>query len=167
MQNIGVVTQEAYLFNGTIRENLLYAKPDATEAEFTRARSRTSLARYRRRRRPTRWSETAGQAQRRRKALARVVLKDPKILVLDEATSSLDSISENAIQNALDVVMKGRTSIVIAHRLSTVLAADRILVVKDGVIAEQGTHEELLGRSGVYRELYETQFQRVLEHDAE
>ncbi|MDP3447550.1 MAG: ABC transporter ATP-binding protein, partial [Eubacteriales bacterium] len=84
-----------------------------------------------------------------------------------EATSSLDSISENAIQNALESVMVGRTSIVIAHRLSTVLAADRILVMKDGVIAEQGTHEELLEQGGVYCELYETQFKRVLEHEAE
>ncbi|MPN13039.1 putative ABC transporter ATP-binding protein [bioreactor metagenome] len=96
-----------------------------------------------------------------------MVLKDPKILVLDEATSSLDSISEHAIQDALERVMVGRTSIVIAHRLSTVLAADHILVVKDGVIAEQGTHDTLLQQDGVYRELYETQFKRVLEHEAE
>ncbi|MPN34932.1 Multidrug resistance ABC transporter ATP-binding/permease protein BmrA [bioreactor metagenome] len=103
--------------------------------------------------------------EKQRLSLARVVLKDPKILVLDEATSSLDSISENAIQNALEAVMKGRTSIVIAHRLSTVLAADRILVLQYGMVQEEGTHEELLERGGVYRELYETQFKRVLERE--
>jgi len=89
-------------------------------------------------------------------------LKDPQILILDEATSALDSISENAIQQALERLMVGRTSIVIAHRLSTILKADRILVVKDGVVAEQGTHEELLEAGGVYRELFDTQFSQVL-----
>ena len=95
------------------------------------------------------------------------MLKDPKILILDEATSALDSISENAIQEALEIMMKGRTSIVIAHRLSTILKADRILVVKDGVIAEEGTHDELLEKNGVYRDLYETQFRLVLDREAE
>lgn len=172
-QNIGVVTQEAYLFNGTIRENLLYAKPDATDEELERACTLANIHGFIAAQ-PEGYDAMVGNrglklsgGEKQRLSLARVVLKDPKILVLDEATSSLDSISENAIQNALDVVMKGRTSIVIAHRLSTVLAADRILVVKDGVIVEQGTHEDLLGRSGVYRELYETQFARVLEHDAD
>ena len=93
-------------------------------------------------------------------------MKDPKILILDEATSALDSISENAIQDALETLMQGRTSIVIAHRLSTILKADRILVVKDGVVAEQGTHEALLAKNGVYRELYETQFRQVLDYEA-
>ena len=92
-----------------------------------------------------------------------MILKDPKILILDEATSALDSITENAIQEALEALMDGRTSIVIAHRLSTILKADRILVVKDGVIAESGTHEELLEKGGTYRELYETQFRKILE----
>ncbi len=171
-RNIGVVTQEAYLFNGTIRENLLYSKPDATQQELETACRLANIHDFI-------LSQELGYdamvgnrglklsgGEKQRLSLARVVLKDPKILVLDEATSSLDSISENAIQNALESVMAGRTSIVIAHRLSTVLAADRILVVKDGVIAEQGTHEELLEHGGVYRELYETQFKRVLEHDA-
>ena len=94
---------------------------------------------------------------------AEVNKKNPRILILDEATSALDSISENAIQDALETIMKGRTSIVIAHRLSTILKADRILVVKDGVIAESGTHEELLEKGGTYRELYETQFRKILE----
>ncbi len=171
-QNIGVVTQDAYLFNGTIRENLLYAKPDATQQELERACRLANIHDFIA-------SQDLGYdamvgnrglklsgGEKQRLSLARVVLKDPKVLVLDEATSSLDSISENAIQNALESVMTGRTSVVIAHRLSTVLAADSILVVKDGTIAEQGTHEELLKNSGIYRELYETQFRRVLEQGA-
>lgn len=170
-QNIGVVTQDAYLFNGTVRENLLYAKPDATQQELEYACTIANIHDFIS-------SQEAGYdtmvgnrglklsgGEKQRMSLARVVLKDPKILVLDEATSSLDSISESAIQNALEAVMNGRTSIVIAHRLSTVLAADRILVVKDGTIEEEGTHEELLERNGVYRELYETQFKRVLERE--
>ena len=101
--------------------------------------------------------------EKQRLSIARVILKNPKILILDEATSALDSISESSIQDALEYMMEGRTSIVIAHRLSTILKADRILVVKDGVIAEQGTHDELLEKDGVYRELYETQFRQILE----
>ncbi len=172
-RHIGVVTQDAYLFNGTIRENLLYAKQNATQEELETACKLASIHDFI-------LSQELGYdamvgnrglklsgGEKQRISLARVVLKNPKILVLDEATSSLDSISENAIQNALELVMVGRTSIVIAHRLSTVLAADHILVVKDGVIAEQGTHDALLELGGVYRELYETQFKRVLEHEAE
>ena len=101
--------------------------------------------------------------EKQRLSIARVILKDPKILILDEATSSLDSISENSIQNALDVLMKGRTSIVIAHRLSTILQADRILVISDGKIVEEGGHEELIEKNGVYRQLYETQFRKVID----
>ena len=169
--NIGVVTQDAYLFNGTIRENLLYAKPDATQEELENACKLANIYDFVVAQElgfdalvGNRGLKLSG-GEKQRISLARVVLKNPKILVLDEATSSLDSISENAIQNALEAVMAGRTSIVIAHRLSTILAADHILVVKDGVIAEQGTHDELLEKGGVYRELYETQFKRVLEHE--
>ena len=104
--------------------------------------------------------------EKQRLSIARVILRNPKILILDEATSALDSISENAIQDALDHLMEGRTSIVIAHRLSTILKADRILVVSGGVIAEQGTHEELLALGGIYKELYETQFRLVLDMEA-
>lgn len=170
-RNIGVVTQDAYLFNGTIRENLLYSKPDATMAELENACKLANIHDFI-------VSQELGYdamvgnrglklsgGEKQRISLARVVLKNPKILVLDEATSSLDSISEYAIQTALEAVMTGRTGIVIAHRLSTILAADRILVVNGGVIAEQGTHEQLLEQNGVYRELYETQFKRVLEHE--
>ena len=103
--------------------------------------------------------------EKQRLSIARVVLKNPRVLILDEATSALDSISEQAIQSAIEKLMIGRTSLVIAHRLSTVLAADRILVIKGGVVAEQGTHDELLAQNGVYRELYETQFRLVLEHE--
>jgi ATP-binding cassette subfamily B protein len=172
-QSIGVVTQDAYLFNGTIRENLLYAKPDATQEELERACKIANIHEFIAAQEAgydamvgNRGLKLSG-GEKQRLSLARVVLKDPKILVLDEATSSLDSISENAIQNALEAVMKGRTSIVIAHRLSTVLAADRILVLQNGIVKEEGTHEELLVQGGVYHELYETQFKRVLEREAE
>lgn len=172
-QSIGVVTQDAYLFNGTIRENLLYAKPDATQEELERACAIANIHEFIAAQEAgydamvgNRGLKLSG-GEKQRLSLARVVLKDPKILVLDEATSSLDSISENAIQNALEAVMKGRTSIVIAHRLSTVLAADRILVLQNGIVQEEGTHEKLLERGGVYRELYETQFKRVLERETE
>ncbi len=172
-QNIGVVTQDAYLFNGTIRENLLYAKPNATQEELEHSCKVANIHEFIAAQEAgydalvgNRGLKLSG-GEKQRLSLARVVLKDPKILVLDEATSSLDSISEHAIQDALEAVMKGRTSIVIAHRLSTVLAADRILVIQNGVVEEEGTHEELLERDGVYRELYETQFKRVLERDLE
>ena len=100
--------------------------------------------------------------EKQRLSIARVILKNPTILILDEATSALDSISESAIQDALEVLMKGRTSIVIAHRLSTIMAADKILALKDGVIAQSGKHEELLAQGGVYQQLFETQFGRML-----
>ncbi len=167
--SIGVVTQETYLFNGTIRENLLYAKPDATMQELEQACKIANIHDYITRQ-PEGYETIVGNrglklsgGEKQRLSIARVILKDPKILILDEATSALDSISENAIQDALEHLMQGRTSIVIAHRLSTILKADRILVVQGGVIAEQGTHETLLARGGIYRELYETQFRTILD----
>ena len=172
-EQIGVVTQDTYLFNGTIRENLLYAKQDATQEELERACRTASIHDFIVSQ-PQGYDTVVGNrglklsgGEKQRLSIARVILKDPKILILDEATSALDSISENAIQDALETLMQSRTSIVIAHRLSTILKADRILVVKDGVIAEQGTHEELLAKGGVYRELYETQFRQVLDYEAE
>ena len=166
---IGVVTQDSYLFNGTIRENLLYAKDDATQEEIDAACYIANLEDFIDSQ-PEGYDTMVGNrglklsgGEKQRLSIARVILKDPKILILDEATSALDSITENAIQEALEALMEGRTSIVIAHRLSTILKADRILVVKDGVIAESGTHEELLARGGTYRELYETQFRKILE----
>ncbi len=171
--NIGVVTQDTYLFNGTIRENLLYAKEDATQEEIEAACRAASIHEFISRQ-PEGYETMVGNrglklsgGEKQRISIARVILKNPKILILDEATSALDSISEVAIQDALEGLMKGRTSIVIAHRLSTILKADNILVVKDGVIAEQGSHDSLLAKEGIYRELYETQFRKVLEYEQE
>jgi len=168
---VGVVTQDTYLFNGTIRENLLYAKPDATEAELEAACRAASIHDFIVNQ-PQGYDTEVGNrglklsgGEKQRISIARVILKDPQILILDEATSALDSISENAIQDALETLMQGRTSLVIAHRLSTILKADRILVVANGTIAESGGHEELLQRGGIYRELYETQFRAALDYE--
>ena len=170
--NIGVVTQETYLFNSTIKENLLYAKADATDEEIENACRIASIHDFIVSQ-PAGYDTDVGNrglklsgGEKQRISIARVILKNPKILILDEATSALDSISENAIQDALDQLMKGRTSIVIAHRLSTILKADKILVVNKGIIAEEGTHEELLALGGIYKELYETQFRLVLDMEA-
>ena len=171
-QCVGVVTQETYLFNGTILENLRYAKEDATMEEIEAACRIANIHDFITRQ-PKGYDTEVGNrglklsgGEKQRISLARVILKDPKILILDEATSALDSISENAIQDALEAMMKGRTSIVIAHRLSTILKADRILVVKDGVISEQGTHEELLALGGTYRDLFETQFRQAIDYES-
>ena len=172
-RSIGVVTQDSYLFNGTIRDNLLYAKENATDEELTDAIKTASLTEFIENQ-PDGLDTVVGNrglklsgGEKQRLSLARIILKDPSILILDEATSALDSISENAIQDALEHLMEGRTTIVIAHRLSTILKADRILVVANGTIAEQGTHDELLAQNGIYRELYETQFRKVIEMEAE
>ena len=168
---IGVVTQDTYLFNGTILDNLLYAKEDATMEEIEDACRKASIHDFIISQ-PDGYNTEVGNrglklsgGEKQRISIARVILKDPKILILDEATSALDSISENAIQEALETMMVGRTSIVIAHRLSTILKADRILVVANGVIAEQGTHDDLLALGGVYRELYETQFRTAIDYE--
>ena len=167
--NIGVVSQETYLFNGTIRENLLYAKEYASEKELIEACKNANIHEFITSQ-PEGYDTVVGNrglklsgGEKQRLSIARVILKDPRILILDEATSALDSISENSIQEALEKLMKGRTSIVIAHRISTILKADSILVVKDGVIAEQGDHETLLSRGGIYKQLYETQFRKILD----
>ena len=170
---IGMVSQESYLFNGTIRENLMYASEGLTQADLERAcemaNIHDTIMRW-----PQGYDTVVGNrglklsgGEKQRISIARVILKDPRVLILDEATSALDSISEQAIQEAIEKLMKGRTSLVIAHRLSTILAAEKILVIKDGTIAEQGTHDELLEKGGVYRELYETQFRLVLEREGE
>ena len=170
--NIGVVTQETYLFNGTIKDNLLYAKEDATDEELINACKNANIHDFIVSQ-PDGYDTMVGNrglklsgGEKQRLSIARVILKDPKILILDEATSALDSISETAIQDALELLMKGRTSIVIAHRLSTILKADSILVVKDGVIAELGDHESLLALGGIYKDLYETQFRKVLDMES-
>ncbi len=169
---VGVVTQETYLFNGTIIENLRYAKEDATDEEIEAACRIANIHDFIVNQ-PDGYNTEVGNrglklsgGEKQRISIARVILKNPKILILDEATSALDSISENSIQDALEAMMKGRTSIVIAHRLSTILKADCILVVKDGVIAEQGTHEELLALGGTYRMLYETQFRQAIDSES-
>lgn len=168
---IGVVSQDTYLFNGTIRENLLYAKPDATEEEMILACKAAYIHEFIMNQ-PDGYDTSVGNrglklsgGEKQRISIARVILKDPDILILDEATSALDSVSESAIQDALDVALKGRTSIVIAHRLSTIMAADQILALNKGVIAQSGTHEELLKQDGIYQELFETQFGRMKEDD--
>lgn len=163
-EQIGMVTQETYLFHDTIRANLVYARPDATQAEVEAA-CRAANIHEMILRLPNGYDTLVGErgyrlsgGEKQRLAIARVILKDPRILVLDEATSHLDSQNEAMIQAALEPLFAGRTSIVIAHRLSTVLAADKILVLADGQIVEQGTHNELLAMGGLYTELYKTQF---------
>jgi ATP-binding cassette, subfamily B, bacterial len=163
---IGMVTQENYLFHDTIRTNLTYAKTDATQAEIESAARAANIHNFIMDL-PDGYDTIVGErgyrlsgGEKQRIALARVILKDPRILVLDEATSHLDSESEALIQEALKRVMAGRTSIVIAHRLSTILAADLILVMDRGKIVERGTHEELIALNGLYAQLYETQFKR-------
>ncbi|MFC2026287.1 ABC transporter ATP-binding protein, partial [Chloroflexota bacterium] len=161
---IGMVTQETHLFHDTIRTNLMYAKLDATQDELESAARAANIHHFLIGL-PDGYDTIVGErgyrlsgGEKQRIALARVILKDPSILVLDEATSHLDSESEALIQEALKRVMAGRTSIVIAHRLSTILAADLILVMDRGMILEQGTHQELLDQGGLYAQLYQTQF---------
>ncbi|HVO41544.1 MAG TPA: ABC transporter ATP-binding protein [Aggregatilineales bacterium] len=163
---MGVVTQETYLFHDTIRTNLLYARPEATAAEVEAAARAANIHDFIMDL-PNRYDTIVGErgyrlsgGEKQRIAIARVILKDPRVLVLDEATSHLDSQSEALIQSALERVMKDRTSIVIAHRLSTILAADVILVLDRGQIVEQGSHSELIAQGGLYASLYETQFKR-------
>jgi ATP-binding cassette subfamily B protein len=163
---IGMVTQETHLFHDTIRTNLLYAKLDATPAELESAARAANIHDFIMGL-PDGYDTVVGErgyrlsgGEKQRIALARVILKNPRILVLDEATSHLDSESEALIQDALKRVMAGRTSIVIAHRLSTILAADLILVMDRGRVVERGTHQQLLGFGGLYAQLYNTQFSR-------
>ncbi|WP_438802948.1 ABC transporter ATP-binding protein [Isoptericola croceus] len=161
---VGVVSQEAHLFHDTVAGNLRYARPEATDAELTRALQQARIwdlvARM-----PEGLETVVGDrgyrlsgGERQRLAIARLLLKAPDVVVLDEATAHLDSESEAAVQAALDEALAGRTSLVIAHRLSTVRAADAIVVLDDGAVVERGTHAELLESSGLYAELYRTQF---------
>lgn len=165
-EQIGMVTQETYLFHDTLRMNLLYAKPDATQEEIEAACRAANIHDFIAAL-PEGYETVAGErgyrlsgGEKQRIAIARVLLKNPRILVLDEATSHLDSQSEALIQAALEKVMQGRTSVVIAHRLSTILKANLILVMNRGQVVERGTHAELLAKGGLYTELYHTQFNR-------
>jgi len=166
-RNIGMVTQETYLFYDTIRANLVYAREEATEAEMVAAAKAANIHDFIMSLSDG-YDTVVGErgyrlsgGERQRIAIARVILKDPRILVLDEATSHLDSLSEALIQEALQRVMRGRTSLVIAHRLSTILAADQILVMNQGQLVERGRHDELLAHNGLYASLYETQFRHL------
>lgn len=165
--HIGIVTQETYLFHDTIEKNLRYGNDAATQADVEAAARAANIHDFIASL-PEGYATIVGErghklsgGERQRLAIARVLLKDPRILILDEATSALDSENEALIQAAFDKVMRGRTSLVIAHRLSTILSADVIFVVEAGRVVERGTHAELLARGGTYARLYRTQFERV------
>jgi len=171
-QQVGVVIQETVLFNTTIRENIRYGKLEATDAQVEEAARAANIAHvidalprgY-----DTRLGEQGiklSGGEKQRIAIARAILSDPRILILDEATSSLDSETESLIQEALDRLMTGRTSFVVAHRLSTIVKADKIVVMSKGIIQEMGSHEELLALDGTYASLYNQQFKVALEGHA-
>ncbi|RKP55597.1 ABC transporter ATP-binding protein [Cohnella endophytica] len=163
---IGLVTQDSYLFNGTIKDNLLYANSEATYEEMTEACKAAYIHDFIMEF-PEGYDTVVGNrgiklsgGEKQRISIARVLLKDPAIIIMDEATSSLDTVSEYYIQRAMDLLLRNKTSIVIAHRLSTIMAADNILVVQDGTIVEEGKHEQLLLNNGVYKDLHSKQFDR-------
>lgn len=168
---VGMVTQEAHLFHDTLRANLAYARPDATEAEMWEALEAARIG-HLVHTLPAGLDTVVGDrghrlsgGEKQRFAIARLLLKSPAVLILDEATAHLDSESEVAVQRALDTALEGRTAIVIAHRLSTIRAADQILVVDDGRVVERGTHEELLAAAGLYATLYATQYDGGVSQD--
>lgn len=163
-EQIGIVPQETILFNGTVYDNILYGRLDASEAEVIAAAKAANAHEFIEKL-PDQYNTSIGErgatlsgGQRQRIAIARAILKNPRILILDEATSALDTESEKLVQQALDKLMVGRTSFVIAHRLSTVQRADLIVVLAKGAIVEQGTHSELLAKGGLYRKLHQVQF---------
>jgi ABC-type multidrug transport system fused ATPase/permease subunit len=163
--NMSIVPQDVILFGGTIRENIAYGKPNATEDEIIKAAKQANAYQFIKGF-PEKFETIVGErgiklsgGQRQRIAIARALLKNPRILILDEATSSLDSESEKLVQEALEILMEGRTSIIIAHRLSTIRSADQIIVLDDGTIKEQGKHQELIAlENGIYKNLSNLQF---------
>lgn len=163
-RNIGIVQQDVFLFGGTIRDNIMYGRLDATEEEMIMAAKRANIHDYIMTL-PNGYETEIGErgvrlsgGQKQRLSIARVFLKNPPILILDEATSALDNTTEILIQQALDELCKGRTTLVVAHRLSTIKNADKIVVISEGQIIEQGTHDELIEKQGIYKELYSLQF---------
>ena len=163
-RSIGIVQQDVFLFVGTIRENIMYGRPDATEAEMIEAARRANIHDYIMTLEKGYDTEIGERGvklsggQKQRLSIARVFLKNPAILILDEATSALDNTTEVLIQQALDELCRGRTTLVVAHRLSTIRNADEIAVVLNGRITERGTHEELMAAGGTYKDLYSLQF---------
>ena len=163
-RNIGIVQQDVYLFNATVRDNILYGKPDATEDEVIAAAKRANIHEFVTAM-PDGYDTVIGErgvrlsgGQKQRLCIARVFLKNPPILILDEATSALDNTTEILIQQARDELCRGRTTLVVAHRLSTIKNADEIAVIDGGRITEQGDHETLLAANGMYATLYRQQF---------
>jgi subfamily B ATP-binding cassette protein MsbA len=167
LEHVAVVTQEPFLFTGTIRDNIAYGRPAASEPELREAARVAHVDEFLERL-PAGWDTDVGDAgsllsggQRQRITIARAVLKNPEVLIFDEATSALDAKSERFVQEAIDGLLAGRTTFVIAHRLSTVRHADKILVLEHGTVAEIGTHDELLARGGRYAELMSHQSEGV------
>jgi len=167
-KHIGMVTQETFLFNAPIRDNLIYAKPHATQAEIVAAAEAAQIHEFIEAL-PQGYDTLVGErgfrlsgGEKQRLAIARALLKNARILILDEATSSLDATSEFLIQRALEHLLKGRTSLIIAHRLSTILSSDKIIVLDKGRVVDAGTHSELLGRGELYAQLFHQQFGQVL-----
>jgi subfamily B ATP-binding cassette protein MsbA len=168
-RQVAVVLQDTFLFNATVRDNLTFAKPDATDDEILAA-TRAAFAHDFIMEMPQGYDTQIGErgvklsgGQRQRLALARAILADPRILILDEATSSVDAEAEYLIQQALESVMQGRTALVIAHRLSTIRDADVIIALEDGVIREVGSHHELISAGGLYSQLYQRQLELALD----
>ena len=163
-RNIGIVQQDIYLFNASIRDNILYGRLDATEEEVIEAAKRANIHDWIMSLENGYATEIGERGvrlsggQKQRLSIARVFLKNPPILILDEATSALDNTTEILIQQSLDELCKGRTTLVVAHRLSTIKNADEIAVIADGKIAEQGRHEDLIQKNGIYADLYQLQF---------